>query len=205
MNYPDVGLVYARADQDVSDSLSRAMAENGIVVADFKGILDPGRKFEEMIKETDNACRVILYLSSAAANASKYVSQEAAPIVALAGRRRDPTLVPILLDHSRLRNDLAEIQLIQGVYAPGLNIGDVINEMLATVRQLLSRGRVFVCHSSHDKEAASQLCEAEGQMHPECDYWTTPTLCRLVSISMSASELACREPEFPRVRYADRG
>jgi hypothetical protein len=147
------------------------MVENGIVVEDFNKFLDPGAKLEEMFKDYNNACRVILYLSTAAANESMYVSNHAAPMLALGVRRRDPTLLPVFLDESSLPHELAEIQRIQGVYAPGRSIKEVIKETLLKVRSLLSRDRVFVCHSSRDRDRARKLCDDLMKIHPESDFW----------------------------------
>jgi hypothetical protein len=166
VDYPDVSLVYARADEDFSRSVLEALTAEGVVVADLNAFAGPERQIADMVAEANNACSVILYLASEAANASIFVRQEVAPMVKLGIRRRDPALIPVLLDESSIPQSLAKLRMVQRIDAVGLDSTNVMGDILRVVTYRLSKSRGFVSHSSKDRETVRQILQDLERIDP---------------------------------------
>lgn len=171
MSYPDVGLIYAHADSEFAHRVLGALNARGIASASLDTHKASGRAISDMLSETNNACRVILYLKSQASNDSIWTGNDAFPMVELGLRIRDPALIPIILDRSPIPVDLTKLQAIQGIDASGRDFAPVINEIIQAVEFYLSKKHVFICHSSKDHDMVRQVLQKLDRMHPNCDYW----------------------------------
>jgi hypothetical protein len=166
-----MGLIYAHADSEFAYRLLQALNARGIVVASLDASEGTGRVVSDMLSATHNACRVLLYLGSQASNASRWVGLEAFPMIELGTRRRDPALIAVILDRSPSSESLAKLEEVQKIDASGREVASVIEEIIQAVEFWLPRNRVFVCHSSRDREVVRQVLQALDGMYPNCDYW----------------------------------
>ena len=161
----DVVVIHSGIDRDIAGRIAIAIKERGIDVwIDPKALIE-GHMPADTVRKVASGSRVIVYVLSKATSWNPWILDEHV-VLRPYFRERGPRIVPVKVEECVGHADMEHLRTID--LSDNFNNGMI--QLEETLRDTLSKRKVFVCYSSKDKDRVSQIVSALAK-HGHIELW----------------------------------